>query len=329
MKRQKKFFEEYWEKLPETKTKFYTRKSEFEKTLRNIDNVKRINVPVKVLVDAVHSAGGLVLVAHPDRHLCRVEKPLDAIRSLIDSGVDGFNLKECKNPLFKEKLVASLDVSEKDKQNLLKLSLGAIFKHICSHIPRKNSLIFDAGGSDCHTREDYLNINHDDFTVTKCRSIMKELTCLHIARMSGKITHRDYGKINLTPVRNFIKENTPIIDIVNEQTGEITLQYNRHTNYGKFADREITREKKDTMVKDVRKAISLGIDFSEGLTIKNVYVSKDWINKILMDNITSTEYKKIVAGEAAVEPKKPSDEIRRSMVSKKASRHFNGGRGGM
>ncbi len=325
----KQFFEIYFKAFPEMKSKFYSRKSEFEKTLRNIDTVKRINVPVKVLVDAVHAAGGMVFVAHPDRNLYRVEHPVKAIRSLIEAGVDGFNLKECKNPLFKGKLIADMDLTIQEQQIFLKGGLAHIFKYICDSIPHKNPLIFDAGGNDPHTQEEYLALEHDLFTTTKCRSILKELTHLHLARISGKTTHRDYGTIDLTPVRQFIQDNTPVVEIVNETTGQHTIQYNRHTNYGKFADREITRDKKDTLVKDVRKAISLGVDCSNGLTIKGVYLSKDWVNKILFRNITSTDYLDIVAGAPAKAPGQPTDEAKRFMVSREAPRFHNNNKGGM
>lgn len=175
---------EFFEENPHLIKQVTTSKTMLKRLLNHIPVIKRLNIPVKVLFDAVHapSCGGLVLMAHPARNLRRVDDIDLAIENFIDLGIDGFNIREMDEKTINGKIKAK-----------------------CQQIHSPNTLILDAGGNDCHTLDDYGIARHDIFTTSTCRTFIDELEKLQKARAIGKATHRIYPNIDLEALRRFIE----------------------------------------------------------------------------------------------------------------------------
>ena len=153
-----------------------------KKLLNHVPVIKRLNVPVKILFDAVHANGGLVLMAHPARNLRRVDDIDLAIENFITMGIDGFNIRE-----FDDKVI------------------NAKIKTLCSEVPSENTLILDAGGNDCHSLEDYELANPNSFTSSNSKIFIEELEKLQQFRAKGFPTYRAYSDIDHKALTEFIE----------------------------------------------------------------------------------------------------------------------------
>lgn len=68
-----------------------SRKQIYDMSLR-VPQATRMTITAREVIDVAHDAGGLVFMAHPQCNLNRTSYPKQAIKSLIESGIDGFEV---------------------------------------------------------------------------------------------------------------------------------------------------------------------------------------------------------------------------------------------
>ena len=154
-----------------------------KKLYNNFPTIKRLNVPVNILMSAAHASGAIVLMAHPAKNLRRVDDFQLAIEKLLKRGIDGFNIREHEDREINQQI-----------------------KVACLRTSTLNKPILDAGGNDCHTLDDYEGADVLRFSTDKCKNFIKALEQLEYARQQGLTTNRQYDNINLEEVEKFIRE---------------------------------------------------------------------------------------------------------------------------
>ena len=177
------FAKEFFDTHPAIAEQICPSREALYKMLRLVPDVKKFDVPIDILVEAAHACGALVLVAHPSENLANTSEKAATIRSFLEMGIDGFNIKE------------------KEKR-----STSRAIKYYCANTDTPNNIILDAGGHDCHSLEDYKNADHKKFTVGSCRDFISELEKLQKAREQGLVTHRIYKETDHQKLQSFIEE---------------------------------------------------------------------------------------------------------------------------
>ena len=156
---------------------FKSRKSFFD-ACSEIPQSTRMNLDAKEIIDFVHDAGGICVMAHPSSSLNRISNREKIIDIILDYGIDGF---EMNGPSMKN--------NDYD-----------MIKSVCDRHSSKNKIIFTAG-TDFHRIVGWRDEGRYDDIKTK-KSIylkssempvfVKELERLKEAREYNSDTHRRY-----------------------------------------------------------------------------------------------------------------------------------------
>lgn len=156
---------------------FKSKKSLFN-VCSEIPQTTRLNLDAKEVIDFVHDAGGICVMAHPSSSLARISNPKNAVDIVLDYGIDGF---EMNCPSMK-------------KQDY------EMIKSVCERHDSRNDIIFTSGTdyhrkvgwrdlgrfADIKTKEmQYLNASDEPV-------LLKELERLKEAREFHSDTHRRY-----------------------------------------------------------------------------------------------------------------------------------------
>lgn len=162
--------------------KYHAGKFKFKKKLfdvySEIPKATRLNLDAKEIIDFVHDAGGICVMAHPSTSLNRMCKPANAIDILLDYGIDGF---EMDGPSMRNE----------DYE---------MIKSACKRHNSKNDII-DTKGSDYHRRVGWRDLGrYADYKTKEMQYLnasdmpvfIRELQRLKEAREYRCDTHRRY-----------------------------------------------------------------------------------------------------------------------------------------
>ena len=227
---------EFFRQYPYLRNKVVDSNKEFKRKMKWIkSNIQRLDVPLDVLLEAIHEDKGLAFVAHPARNFRRLSNAdvILAIQSMIERGIDGF----CINEVVEKYVKPHDDESEKDDDDKqCTLSTGDINKLITliSRLSdRADEIILAVGGYDRHTREQYDRKLDERFTVATCLEIINRLldtpamrnadTIVNIEQMNEKIRKINERKPKYAQIQPFTSE----IDFVcrfNKRTGNFDVK---------------------------------------------------------------------------------------------------------
>ena len=155
----------------------------FSNMFDTIPRAERLNLSAEDVISLAHASGGMCVMAHPKVHLQRTNNRQDAVDSLLEYGIDGFEL-----------MTPSMD---NDTFTLITRE--------CSRFNSRNTLLY-TGGSDFHIYGDHSKIGRfGDLPITAKSQdpVIKELQTLNKARKQECLTHRDY-KMLLTSEMDYI-----------------------------------------------------------------------------------------------------------------------------
>ena len=190
---------------------FKSRKSLFD-ACSEIPQATRLNLDAKEVIDFVHDAGGICVMAHPSSSLARISNPKNAVDIILDYGIDGFEMN-----------CPSMKKNDYD-----------MIKSVCDRHTSKNKIIFTAG-TDFHRIVGWRDLaRYADFKTKEMQYLyalevsvlLGELGQLYEAREYNSVTHRRYNGLSrleledmATKAEEFVKRNywegsVPIFDSV-------------------------------------------------------------------------------------------------------------------
>ena len=145
---------------------------EYTRFFESIPRAERLNLSAEDVINIAHSSGGIVVMAHPKVHLNRTNNKQEAVDSLLEYGIDGFEL-----------MTPSMD---NDTFTLITRE--------CSRFKSGNPILY-TGGSDFHVYSEHSKLGRfGDLPITakSQQSVIKELNILNKVRQQDCITHRNY-----------------------------------------------------------------------------------------------------------------------------------------
>ena len=142
--------------------------------LENVIKVERMNMSALDVIKLAHSVGALCIMAHPEKNLNRVKNKKNAIATLVDYDIDGFELISGG---------MTRDTSE-------------LIRYICKDKSPKNEMLF-TGGSDFHgTHHGKLGHSMGKPIDEESQAVViKNLRLINKARAQGDLTHRVYKSV--------------------------------------------------------------------------------------------------------------------------------------
>jgi len=157
----------------------------FMELLESAPKISRVNIEASDLIKVAHASGGMVVLAHPALNLRRTPHPKALIQTLVDCEIDGFEVfyNEC---------------SEK---------INSMIKDVIRAKKPRNYIVY-TGGSDTHSffhGNTLGNYNsYDQITTSNQKKFINEIIALKMARMEGKLTHREYSKVSPVEIESII-----------------------------------------------------------------------------------------------------------------------------
>ena len=163
-------------------------KSEREllKMLKKAPVAERLELDLEDVIKLAHASGGICVLAHPKKNLDRTEHKEQAIKQMLNMGIDGFEI-----------------INNSMDQATFELIMKA-----CKQYKGKNKLLF-TGGSDMHYESANLTVGStykNIITKTSQQQFIDEIFALEKARMIGLLTHRDYKVPHEKAIENMVKE---------------------------------------------------------------------------------------------------------------------------
>lgn len=156
----------------------------FDRLIDSIPRSERLNLSASDVIDIVHASGGICVMAHPKLHLGRTNNRKEAVESLLEYGIDGFEL-----------MSTSMDND----------TFG-IITSVCDRFPLKNPILY-TGGSDFHVYSEYSKLGRFaglPLTLKSQEPLIKELHTLNKAREQKSNTHRRYRPVLQDDIDNTI-----------------------------------------------------------------------------------------------------------------------------
>jgi len=159
----------------------------------------RLNLEAEDVINLIHAAGGLAILAHPNTNLRRTSKPKELLNYLIGKGIDGFEMYYPGNTNQSDNMVREM-INKSGKKFLF------------------------TGGSDYHSDElyelEYKNlITYTPPTISKVKEFIDNMYELKIAREKGDLLVKDYKalkKFNAKKVVKHYSEMSAFIDVESE-----------------------------------------------------------------------------------------------------------------
>lgn len=145
----------------------------FTNLFDTLPRAERLNLSAEDVINLAHASGGICVMAHPKIHLNRTNNRKEAIDSLLEYGIDGFEL-----------MTNSMD------SETFSLITGE-----CNRFNSKNNILY-TGGSDFHVYSEHSKLGRfgEDYPITlkSQEPVIKELKLLSKAREQKALTHRSY-----------------------------------------------------------------------------------------------------------------------------------------
>lgn len=169
------FFEQYYPGL-------FSSPEEAANLCQEIRESARLNLDALYTIQAAHEAGGLCVLAHPEKNFERMRHPEHALATLFDYGLDGVETR-------------CLGMKKKGME---------IVNRVCSRHKFLNKVVF-TGGSDFHEKNEFRDLaqykDWDDDTITYIKSkhmpvFIDEVERLNKVRKQGELTHRIYRAVS-------------------------------------------------------------------------------------------------------------------------------------
>ena len=146
--------------------------SKYEQLFDSIPRAERLNLSALDVINIAHASGGICVMAHPKVNLQRTNNKKDAVESLLEYGIDGFELMS--------------STMDNDTFGLITNS--------CQRFNSKNKILY-TGGSDFHIYSESSKIGRFagmPITYKSQEPVLKELKILNKARAHKSLTHRNY-----------------------------------------------------------------------------------------------------------------------------------------
>lgn len=143
------------------------------KELDNVIKVERMNLSALDVIKLAHSVGALCIMAHPQTNLDRVKDQKSAISTLVEYGIDGFEL--ISKGMARE--------------------TSDLIKYVCKDMEPKNEMLF-TGGSDVHASIRRIGYSMGKPIDEESQAVViKNLKLINKAREQGALTHRVYKSV--------------------------------------------------------------------------------------------------------------------------------------
>jgi len=168
----------------------------YDRLFDSIPRAERLNLSASDVIDIVHASGGICVMAHPKLHLNRTSNRRGAVESLLEYGIDGFEL-----------MSTSMDND----------TFG-IITSICDRFPLKNPIIY-TGGSDFHVYSEYSKMGRFGglpLTIKSQEGLIKEIHTLNKARSQKSTTHRKYRQVLKSDIDDMIARYSDKAHQINE-----------------------------------------------------------------------------------------------------------------
>ncbi len=154
--------------------------------IQDIPRAERLNVSAYDLMQVAHASGGICVLAHPSVNLERTKHKKLAIETLLDYGIDGF-----------EMTCPSTDKSTND-----------LIKSSCERIRSRNKILF-TGGSDMHLYSSHIDvgrIGRNYLYKSQQKDFVTAIDSLNEIRKQKDLTNRYYRLITHDEISQIIKK---------------------------------------------------------------------------------------------------------------------------
>lgn len=206
---------------------------EFTELYDSLPRAERLNLSAKEVIDLAHASGGICVMAHPKTHLNRTSNKREAVNTLLEYGIDGFEL-----------MSSSMDNE----------TFGLITNE-CADFSSKNKLLF-TGGSDFHVYSSCSKMGEFGgmpITTKSQSTLISELEELDLARRQKCLTSRDYNIPIHADLEDTIKKYSTKAHEINEIYYDNSIVHNNEDDFSFSTMTYIQYLKEHGVYKETRK----------------------------------------------------------------------------